>query len=101
MNTTGKIWTVDEIKNLIETNDIFVGKATVKLFEKQTEDEKQTDTTGENNGVGFNGTDAFIMSKFAKFYMERNFLTAKQLAIARKKIRKYSKQITNIANGKI
>jgi len=99
METAKRIWTVEEIKNLLQTNDKFICKATVKLFEKQTEEEKATDHTGVSNGVGFNGTDAFIMSKFAKFYMERGFLSPKQLAIAKRKIQKYAKQLTTIANS--
>jgi hypothetical protein len=93
-----KIWTVEEIKNLLETDDQFVCRAIVKIFEKQTEDEKASDMTDCNNGVGFNGTDAFIMSQYAKFFMEKKYLTPKQLAIAKRKIMKYAKQLTRIAN---
>lgn len=96
--TKNKIWTVEEIKNLLSTNDKMVMRSTAKLFELQTEDEKNSDSTGHNNGVGYNGTDAFIMSKFAKFFNKYGYLTEKQLAIARRKIMKYSKQLTRIAN---
>jgi hypothetical protein len=98
MTTTAKTWTLDEIKSLLDSNKLFVCKAIVKIFERQTEDEKQADATGHSNGIGYNGSDAFIMSKFAKFYMEKGFLTDKQLAIGQKKIKKYAKQLTNIAN---
>ncbi len=93
-----KDWTIEEIKNLLLTNNLFICKATVKIFEKQTEDEQQTDGTSYSNGIGFNGVDAFIMSRFAKFYMEKGYLTTKQLAIAKRKIQKYAKQLTSIAN---
>lgn len=93
-----RVWTVNEIKNLLETNNTFLARAIVKIYERQTIDEQQTDSTGHNNGIGFNGIDAFILSKFAKFYMDRKFLSPKQITIARKKMMKYAKQLTTIAN---
>jgi len=93
-----RIWTIEEIKNLLLNNNLFVCKATVKIFEKQTEDEQAADGTSYSNGIGFNGVDAFIMSRFAKFYMDKGYLTTKQLAIAKRKIQKYAKQLTTIAN---
>ncbi len=98
METKNKVWTIDEIKALLQKNPVFVAKSTVKIFERQTMDEKLTDSTGNNNGIGFNSVDAFIMSRLAKFYIERGYLSAKQFAIASKKIMKYAKQLTNIAN---
>jgi len=94
-----KTWTTDEIKNLLQTNDKMVMKSVVKIYERQTVDEKITSTTNENNGKGFNGTDAFIMTKFAEFYLNKGYLTEKQMAIARKKIMKYAKQLTIVANA--
>lgn len=96
-----RVWTKDEIKSLLEKDAKFVGRAIVKLFEKQTRGEQDSDQTMEDNGVGFNGFDAEILSNFAKFFMKTGFLTKKQLAIARKKVIKYAKQLTMIANGKI
>lgn len=96
---TIKTWTVEEIRNLLNTNDLMVCKSVVKIFEKQTEDEKQSDGTSHNNGVGFNGTDAFIMSQYAKQYIDKGYLSPKQLVIARKKIIKYAGQLTRIANN--
>lgn len=98
---TGKTWTKDEIKSLLKRNDTFVMRSVVKIFEKQTEDEKEHDGTAHNNGIGFNGTDAFIMSRFAKYFMEKGYLTEKQLAIAKRKIMKYAGQLTKISNNKI
>lgn len=94
-----KFWTIAEIKTLLENNNAFLARAIVKIYERQTEDEQQADQTGHNNGIGFNGIDAFILSRFAKFYMERKFLSPKQIVIARKKMMKYTKQLTTIANS--
>lgn len=96
--TKKRVWQVEQIKLLLENDDKFVMRSVVKIYERQTEDEKNSDSTAHNNGVGFNGTDAFIMTKFAKWYLEKGFMTAKQMAIAKKKIMKYAKQLTRIAN---
>ena len=90
---------VEEMKDILARNDDQVGKALVKLYELQTEDEKANGSTHKHNSVGFNILDAEILSNFAEFYMKHNKLTPKQLAIARKKIMKYAKQLVDIANS--
>lgn len=96
-----KVWTVEEIKNLLETRVDMVVKSVVKIYEFQTETEKVSETTHLNNGVGFNGADAGILSSFAKQIQQGRNLSPKQFAIANKKIKKYAKQLTKIANGEI
>ena len=94
-----KIWTIDEIGNLIDTNAKAVARAIVAIWKFQTPTEQGMKETAEDNGVGFNGVDAHILSSFAEFYQERGFLSAKQTALGRKKIRKYARQLTAIANS--
>ena len=93
-----RIWSEDEIKNLIQTNDKVLYGALKKLYACQTEDERNSDCTKVYNGMGFNGVDAPILSSFCKFLNKTGFLTPKQKAIARKKLIKYNKQLTNLAN---
>lgn len=99
MATATRVWTKDEIKHLLETNDKMVLKSIVKIFEKQTEDEKVAEVTNHQNGVGFNGVDAELLSSFAKQILKYGRLSDKQMVYARKKIMKYSSQLTKIANG--
>jgi len=94
-----KIWNIDEIRNLIDTNDTAVARAIVAIWKLQTPTEQGMGETVEHNGVGFNGVDANILSSFAEFYQARGFLSAKQTALGRKKIRKYAGQLTAIANS--
>lgn len=93
-----KIWTAEEIRTLIQTNDKVLYGALRKLYACQTEDEKVAGTTSHNNGKGFNGIDAPILSSFCEFLNRTGFLTVKQKAIARKKLVKYNKQLTTLAN---
>ncbi len=89
------------MKDVLARRDDQVGKALVKLWERQTEDEKATRTTNEYNRMGFNGFDADILSSFAEQFQEKGWLSKKQLELARKKIMKYAKQLCEIANENI
>ena len=94
-----KVWTEEEIKNCIQTNDKALYGALRKLYGEQTADEQDAGETKHHNGVGFNGADSKIMSSFAEFLNRTGFLTTKQKAIARKKMVKYTKQLTKLANA--
>ena len=96
-----KKWTKDEIKRLLETNNVAVLRGMLRIYDLQTNDEKAVDETKYNNGIGFNGVDGYIMSKFSTFYNERKYLTEKQFNMAKKKIMKYAGQLTKIANNEI
>lgn len=92
-------WTKEEILRLIETSDKMVERSLVKLYEKQTEDERNAEETRHHNGVGFSGFDAPFLTSLAKQIINGRQLTQKQLQSARKALRKYAGQLTKIANG--
>lgn len=89
----GVEWTPEYVKQQIIENDSALKKALLRIYSFQTAEEKLVEGTHETNGKGFNGTDAQILSSFAKQLEERNWLSPKQIAIARKKMVKYSRQI--------
>ena len=93
-----RIWTEDEIKNLVQTNDKVLYGALRKLYDCQTADEKIDGMANHKNGAGFNGVDAGILTSFCEFLNKAGFLTVKQKEIARKKMVKYTKQLTMLAN---
>ena len=94
-----RIWKEEEIKNLIQTNDKVLYGALKKLYAEQTADEQEVGVTTHRNGAGFNGADSRIMTSFAKFLEKTGFLTPKQREIARRKMVKYTKQLTRLANA--
>ena len=94
-----RTWTSEEIKNLVQTNDKVLYGALRKLYECQTDDEKAEGSANHNNGAGFNGVDAPILTSFAEFLNRTGFLTPKQKVIARKKLGKYTRQLTMLANA--
>lgn len=93
-----RIWTEEEIKSLIQTNDTVLYRALKKLYAEQTADEQATGETREHNGKGFNGIDAKFLSSVSEFLIARGFLTAKQKTATRRMLKKYTKQLTRLAN---
>lgn len=104
-------WTVEQIKHNLQRYDNWVVRGTSAIYKFQTAIEQCHNVTVEDNGVGFNAVDALIMCSFAQQIEAWNNadeatrhkmpLSAKQIAIARKKILKYAKQLTKIANGEV
>lgn len=77
-------WTKEDIVKLLETNDKAVGKALSRIAEFQTADELASEDTVHRNGMGFRPCDARVGTSMAKFFNQRGFLSAKQLAYWRK-----------------
>lgn len=86
-------------------------RAMLAIYDRQTPTEQATQSTSVDNGIGFNGLDAEILSSFAKQVQRwdstpadlRRFpvpLSDKQLTIARKKMAKYAGQLARIARAK-
>lgn len=93
------VWTEDEIAKLVQTNDKVTCNALAKLYACQTADEQAIGETRVQNGMGFNGADSRILSSMAEFFKKTGFLTPKQLVVVRRKLVKYNKQLTRIANA--
>ena len=88
------------IKERLSSDDRWLIRGLIAIYNYQTSDEKSSGETKELNGMGFNGADAFILSKFAQQYLEKKWLSEKQLEIARKKMSKYARQLVEIARIK-
>ena len=86
-----------EVKSFIQsqlaTNPAWAIKGLVKIYTLQTSDEQASDTTSHNNGVGFSGCDANILSSFAKQVNAGRNLSPKQMVIVYKKMPRYYRQI--------
>lgn len=94
-----RVWTEEEIKVLVQTNDKVLYGALKKLYAEQTADEQSIGQTRHHNGVGFNGADSKFLSSVSEFLLKRGFLTDKQKYVVRKKLVKYNKQLTRLANA--
>ena len=90
-----KTITKDYIKNQLATNPAWAIRGLVKIYTLQTADEQASDRTSHDNGVGFSGVDANILSSFAKQVNAGRNLSPKQMAIVYKKMPRYWKQIAS------
>ena len=103
MPTEARQWSREELLNLLDSNDKFVEKALLKMYNRQTDDEQNGAYTKHDNGVGFNAFDAELLTSFAQ---QANMsvrphgqrLSRKQMQVARKRLRRYIRQIEEEAN---
>ena len=94
-----RVWTEDEIKILVQTNDKVLYGALKRLYAEQTADEQSAGETHHHNGAGFNGADSRFLSSVSEFLLKNGFLTNKQKIVVRKKLVKYNRQLTRLANS--
>jgi hypothetical protein len=87
-------------KAALATDAAWAHRAIVVLFQQQTASEQASDVTSVENGVGFTGFDAEILSSFAKQIERGRTLSSKQLAIAHRKLPKYAAQLVRLAEAK-
>lgn len=97
--TEKRVWTEDEIKGLVQTNDKVLYGALKNLYAQQTADEQRAGETKLHNNAGFNGADSRFLSSVSEFLIRRGYLTDKQKAVVRRKLVKYTKQLTRLANA--
>ena len=90
-----RVWSPDAVKQSLLESDKAVKAALLRIYSFQTEDEKRSEETQSSNGKGFNATDAEILSSFSVQLTTKGWLSPKQIALARKKLMKYSRQIYN------
>lgn len=81
------------IREAVEKDQRWAGRALVRIWENQTEDEQHSDTVTDHNGIGFTVHDANLLSSYAKQYQERGTLSPKQWAYVHKLMPKYARQL--------
>lgn len=103
MEFTSKESLIQALKNQIATRDNQALKALVSVFNNQTEDEQIADDVKVYNDMGFTPFDAEFMSSLAKQYLNKNYLSQKQLQYVKKIMPKYARQLIeqSIRDGKI
>ena len=91
--TSLTVWDKERVLALLEANDKAVIRALECLYNRQTSEERTLGQNVEHNGRGFTSYDADLLTSFVEFYRNAGFLTQKQLAVARKKLAKYWRQL--------
>lgn len=96
-----RVYDVEEIRDYLKKSDRFVINSLIKMYMMQTAEEQEGKSTEYKNGVGFNAFDANVLSNIARQCINEHYITVKQVNLVYNKIKKYAKQITQIANGNI
>ncbi|MDB4490240.1 hypothetical protein N9045_01855 [bacterium] len=87
------------IKDNILADSIWMARGILAIYDRQTQDEQNTQTTRYHNGVGFGAIDAHILSSFAEQLKKGRSLSPKQTQIAHKNMPKYCQQLARIAQN--
>lgn len=95
-----KNWDKTSIQELLARNDKAICRAVVAIFERQDQDEQEEEQTKSLNNRGFNQKDAKIMTSIAKWYLEKGWLSPKQMRVARNRMPKYWRQLLEVAEQK-
>ena len=101
MKTTKKV-TKKEIKAFLKdnlnTNKNWAIRGLLRIYDYQTQEEKEVQNTYYHNQVGFTGVDGDILSSFAEQYKNKGYLSPKQMNILYKKMPKYWQQLYKISD---
>jgi hypothetical protein len=85
------------LKEQLGTKKSWAIRGLQRIYEFQTADEQESQTTNHLNSVGFTGVDAVLLSSFAEQTLQNRELSSKQLALLFKKMPKYSRQLERIS----
>ena len=96
-----KTWNKKNIQELLDKSDKAVIRALLTIYDFQTNDEKASHTTRLHNNVGFSAYDADFLSDLAENLNSGKYrtLTPKQLAVCRNKMKRYWRQLVEVANA--
>jgi hypothetical protein len=91
-------WSKEQIHALLDQNATAVGRAVKAIHARQTGAEAACGVTQEQNGVGWSKFDAEPMTRYIMF-MDRGYpISARFLAFARRRVKRYWRQLAEVAN---
>jgi hypothetical protein len=91
---------VGYIKHKLYSDQKWLERGVVAIYEQQTDSEKRVDISLEHNKMGFSGYDATIMSTYAKWIITGGHLTGHHYFKVRAKMMKYATQLAKLAVAK-
>ena len=93
-----KIWSEQVVKNNLILNDTWVIRALIRLYKRQTPDERTTKETFQSNKLGFNKYDSVYLTTMAEKALANKPIINSEMREIRRRVIKYVKQLTQIAN---
>lgn len=88
---------VEYYKAKLSTNEKWAVRGLERIAMRQTAYELEEKSTKENNGVGFSGPDAEILTSFYRVVRAGYMLTARQMEVLLQKMPKYANQLVTIS----
>ena len=100
---TTQVQLIAALKTQLATNQKQATKALLFLYDRQTTDEKATESTRHPNSIGFNHNDAKFLSSLARQYKETGWLSPSQMMHLMRIVPKYAGQLVkhSLATGKV
>lgn len=92
--------TVETIRQKIDTDQKWLERGILAIYARQTSSEKAAGETNVHNGQGFTAFDARTMTYYANWIRSGRSLSGKHLEKARRRMRKYAKQLLLISMEK-
>jgi hypothetical protein len=89
------------IHALLDANEKAVIRALYCIHGRQTASEQAGAMTKETNGVGFSKYDAPLLTDYVRQHRESGYLSKRQIVVARNKIKRYWRQLVEVANERI
>lgn len=96
-----KSYTADQIKEKLSTNNKWLIKGLLAIYNNQTQDERRGKGSYVVNGVGFNSWDSEYLSSMAKKVLRGEKIHPNDMGLIRHKMLKYSSQLEKIAKKKL
>lgn len=94
-----KVWTREELIELINTNNLAVERAILRIHAGQTAQEKQDENTYDHNDIGFSSAHAKVGTYMAKWLQQGKHLTGDWLPKGRKIALRHVRQLLKVANA--
>ena len=88
---------VQFIRDKLANDKQWALRGLLKIYSLQTDSEQMAGVTCHQNGVGFTGSDAELLTSFAQQYERRSDLSDKQMTWVFKKMPKYAGQLERIS----
>ena len=89
------------LKDYLEEDDELLKRAIVLIYQYQTEEEQYIGETKVENNIGFSKIDAGPLGRIAQKIIKNDELNAGETAMARNKMKKYWRQLMNIAKANL
>lgn len=85
------------LKSQIANNSNKAVHALMTVYNCQTTDEKSDGVTEVRNGIGFSSVDSPILSSFAEQYKIHGTLSEKQIALVKRLMPRYARQLLRMS----